>query len=90
MKNKTGEDFRRQVKDLGIKSWTLRECSMCETPLNFIFDGDDVYYDSNCECVTYRTIPQLRTYEDIADIYNMNLGAHQFIRKINSFFGFKE
>jgi hypothetical protein len=90
MKTKTAEDFQRQVKEHDIRSWTLRCCSICETALNFIFDGDDVYYDSNCNCVTFRTIPQERTYQDIADIYNKNIENEDFIEEINDFFEFKD
>ena len=90
MKHKTGEDFQRQVKEHDIRSWTLRHCSMCDAPLEFIFDGDDVFYDSNCDCVTYRTMPAPRTYEDIADIYNMNISVKEWIKEIDEFFGFKD
>lgn len=90
MKAKTAEDFERQVKAKMISSWMLRQCSMCDAPLEFIFDGDDVYYDSNCDCVTYRTIPEERSYQDIANLYNQNIENVEWIKEINKFFGFDE
>lgn len=90
MKEKTAEDFRQQVKEKGIKYWTLRLCSMCDAPLDFIFDGDDVFYDSSCDCVTFRTIPEQRSYQDLANHYNRNIKNEEYLKEINEFFGFKD
>jgi len=90
MKTKTAADFQQQVKEKNITSWILRHCSMCDAPLSFLFDGDDVYYDSGCDCVTYITIPQERSYQDLANLYNQNIENEGWIKEINEFFGFNE
>jgi hypothetical protein len=90
MKTKTAEDFQRQVKEKNIVSWVLRHCSICDAPLAFLFDDDDVFYDANCDCTTYETLPERRTYQDVADIYNRNIIYEKFVRDANEHFGFKD
>jgi len=92
MKTKTAADFKKQVQDKNISSWILRQCSVCNAPLEFIFDGDDVFYNANCDCITLRTMPQERSYQDLANLYNYNVekGRATWIKEINEFFGFNE
>jgi hypothetical protein len=90
MKEKTAEDFRQAVKDKGIQTWKLRECSICGSDLNYVFSKDQVYYDSNCGCTKYYTEIQLRSYEELARRYNTNLTFPEYIKEIDEFFGFKE
>ena len=41
-----------------------RNCSICNYPLGFVSDGGGrIYYDTNCDCVGYRTVPKIRTWE---------------------------
>jgi uncharacterized protein YceK len=90
MKTKTAEDFEKQVKEKNITSWILRYCSMCDAPLSFLFDGDDVYYDSGCDCVNFRTIPQESSYDELANHYNRNIKNEEYLKEINEYFGFKD
>lgn len=33
--------------------WNVRPCSICGSPVGYIFVGGRVYFDPNCDCVDY-------------------------------------
>ncbi len=67
MSQYTAEQIKTLTK---VESWVLRTCSMCDAPLVYIFDGDRVGFDSNCDCVSYWTPVQERSWQDVADTIN--------------------
>lgn len=68
----TGEQIKEAVKKHRIVSWSPRSCSICESKLHYYFynAGDTVLFDSSCDCVIVGSDPELRSYDDIAEIYN--------------------
>ncbi len=73
--NITVEQIKDAVKEHDIRVWKLRGCSICLIPLTYSFNGDDPTYDSNCDCVSYSTEPEPRSWESIAEIFNMQTPA---------------
>lgn len=71
MEQITIDDVKQAVSSHGIQLWTLRRCSMCHSPLTYAFDGDLVTFDSNCDCVSYFSPPQIRDWEDVTEVFNM-------------------
>lgn len=71
MEKVTEAEVRATVEKQNIKRWTLRTCSMCNAPLQYLFGNDAVAYDSNCDCVSYWTPRQPRSYAEVADCFNM-------------------
>lgn len=71
MEKVTVEQVKEAVQEHGIKVWELRECSVCRTPLTYAFNGGEPTYDSNCGCVSYSTVPEPRSWESVAEIFNM-------------------
>lgn len=55
------------------KSWTMRQCSMCGYPCNFNSDGEKLYFDAGCDCVTY-TVNEPRSWEDLDFYFNPEYG----------------
>ncbi len=70
----TETEVREKVKEKSIHYWRLRECSICDSPIGYIFmSGEaaaDVAYDSNCDCVPYHTPLTPSSYSEIAAAFN--------------------
>ena len=63
-------DVKQAIAKNNIQSWILRRCSLCNTPLIYRFYKEFVTYDASCNCVTFKSSPQLWTYQDVADVLN--------------------
>lgn len=70
---KNAEDFEKQAKAKNITRWIIHHCSMCNYPCGFIIKGNQVTYDSGCDCIWGGERPS--SFEEIARNYNMNAGA---------------
>lgn len=66
---KTAEDVKLAVGAHGITRWKLRECSICNYPLCYLFADGQVLYDTGCYCTRQRGGPEERSYEDVADFF---------------------
>ena len=50
----------------------IRNCSICDTPIGYIVDGgENVYFDSNCNCVNYWTKPTESSWADMLQTVTM-------------------
>lgn len=86
---KTEQDFKDQVKKLHLRQWEFRRCSLCNAPLYYVFEGDKLFYDSNCDCVPYRTSDYRETsWKALSNHYNANIENKEYIAEIDKFFGF--
>lgn len=68
---KTADELKAQAEKLGLKRWTVHNCSMCGYPCGYLIAGDVVEYDPGCGCVSYTNI-QPRSWDDLARTYNLN------------------
>lgn len=86
---KTAEDFKQQAKEKSINSWHIRDCSMCDYPLLYVFspDKEEVAFDSGCDCNRGGPNYQMRTWDSIAEHYNMQTHP-DVIKEMNIFWGF--
>ena len=71
MQTITAEDVETAVRERSIKSWKLRECGLCKTPLYYTFEDGKVFFNPNCECITCEAPPMMRTYDDVAKCFNI-------------------
>lgn len=69
--NVTPEEVQAEVEKRGITYWSLRNCSICGSPIGYLFERGEVGFDSNCDCTPYRSPIQLRDYHDVACQFNM-------------------
>lgn len=67
----TAADVEKAVREMKITRWTRRRCSLCNAALRYYFETYGVFFDSNCNCVTYFTSPREGSFQDIADAMNM-------------------
>jgi hypothetical protein len=88
------EEFHKQAKKLNIKEWRIHNCSICGYPCGYIIKGDDVYYDSGCDCTGCHGF-RVSSWEEIAKFYNRNQPENNpkikkdWLKEIDKFWGFK-
>lgn len=68
---KTAEELKQQAKKIGLKFWLIHNCSICGYPCGYDISGNEVFYDSGCDCVAYDNVVK-KDWEDLAKTYNMN------------------
>lgn len=68
---RTKEELMKQIKEHDIKRWTIHNCSMCGYPCGYLIEGDNIFYDCGCDCVSYRDIHPSSIEELTAD-FNRN------------------
>lgn len=66
----TAQEVEEAVKKSGITRLHIRNCSMCNYPLAYLFEQGDVGFDAGCDCVTYHNI-RLSSYQAVADHVNI-------------------
>lgn len=88
------EEFKQAATEKNIQKWVIHHCSMCSYPCGYIFRGDQVFYDSGCDCVTYGPALRPADYKDVAEQYN---NSHKWwteknnaeeLKKLEEFWGF--
>lgn len=85
---RTGEDFARASAEKRISEWRFRECSVCYSPIGYVFEDGMVGFDGSCGCTSARGVAP-RTWDDVARQYNMQTGPGT-IAKYDAFWGFEE
>lgn len=66
----TAEQVREAVQKSGRTFWPLHSCSICKTPVGYIFNGDYIGYSSACDCTRYDAGPRPSSWQDLADTVN--------------------
>lgn len=66
----------------------ILECSICGTPIGYVRQGEQLFFNSNCDCVRYRSEPEPKSWEDVA--YLINRQNEEWKPKIASLFGIKQ
>lgn len=71
--DKSALGFMRAVMRHRIGSWYFRSCGICDSPVGYQFNSvnADVFFDGNCDCVSYWTPPQPRSWGDVAKTYEL-------------------
>lgn len=53
------------------KQWLpTRSCSICDSSIGYLVDGEDLFFSSACNCVVYGSPPEPRDWSDPADWIN--------------------
>lgn len=84
---KTPDDFQAQVAAHNITRWDTRPCSICGEWIGYIFHQGNPYFDAACECSFYHSEPQMRSWWDVADTYNIQINA-DVIARMDAFWHF--
>jgi len=83
------EDFKKASKKKGITFWPVHICSICGFNCGYEICGEHVGYNSGCGCITCPGWIQERSWEDLAEHYNMQ-NSEKVIQKMNEFWGFNK
>lgn len=71
MRDVTAEEVEASIKQKGITMIVVRQCSLCDYDLKYIVEGDNLYFDSGCNCVRHPSPPQPREWGELAWLINM-------------------
>lgn len=87
--NKTRIDFQVVAFNLHPPAWPVRNCSLCNYELSYVFDQtwEHVGFDSGCYCSNTKNINQC-SWDRLAEFYNMQTDK-EVIEEMNKFWGFK-
>jgi len=95
---KTAEELKQQAQKISLHCWIIRSCSMCDYPLGYYFENnyEDVVFDSGCDCVNYGPHIEKRSWEELAENYNLNQPernpkiSKQYLEEVNKIWKFKK
>lgn len=87
MPKRSPQEFKDQAAARGITFWPVHRCAMCRYQCGYAISGETVDYDAGCACSWGG--PQLRSWKDLADQYNINL-TNPVIQEYDEFWGFDE
>lgn len=48
----------------------IHDCSLCGYPCGYLSDGDNLFYDSGCYCVSYSPNVRGRSWHELDDYFN--------------------
>lgn len=93
---KTEQELRARIKELNISSIIIRRCSICKHPLFFRIIQDEVFLDTNCDCVSWTSPLTPKTWKELTDYFNANQVENNpkinpdWISELNKHFGFEQ
>ena len=68
----TGEEVQAAVAKAGITRVYVRDCSICNYKMHYIFHDGQPYYDAGCDCSSMGpSDPTQRSWQDIARLINI-------------------
>lgn len=81
-------DFQKAVIERKIMRWGIRNCSICEYPLAYLFlEDNSVHFDSGCWCVTPHIKIRFSSWQAVLDFYLAQTDEN-VIKSFNAFWGF--
>lgn len=95
MEKKSKEDQMKAKVELIVKYMKAkpvrfedRDCSICNYPLGFVSNGEgDILYDTTCNCVSYPTVPTMRTWGQLISnlLYFTGDDNYPYEKKVDDF-----
>ena len=85
MSNITGEQVKEAVLATGITRVDHHECGFCQVMVHYVIKGENLFFDSSCNCTTLFSDLQPREWDYAANWINTNEGENR--KKIAALFG---
>ena len=63
-------EVKQAMIKANITSVFVRECSLCNYPLAYVRDGENIYFDSGCDCTRGGPNYSHRDWSDVSDWIN--------------------
>ena len=80
-----GHEIEDSVKRNNISHWFPFRCSICDCEYGFYFINGKVIFDGACDCTAIFG-ERLTDFQEVADIYNNNVGDEQFRQEFLEYF----
>lgn len=78
----TGEQCKLSMVTHNIHQVPHHDCGGCGEWVSYVRVNNSLFFDSNCDCTCYRTQPEERSWDDLADFINRCSGpAHSRLVK---------
>ena len=86
---RTANEFEDAARERGITEWERdpEGCSGCGYSVGYRFAPNGVFYDVGCWCTGRAPNWEPRTWQDVADFYNMQ-NHPRVIAEMDAFWGF--
>jgi hypothetical protein len=82
-------EFEQAVKNHGITFWYRTDCTLCGYACGFHFKNGLPFYDNGCHCSGNQGVMRPRTWDDVAESYNIQTHP-DVIKRHNEFWHFKQ
>jgi hypothetical protein len=69
MKDVTSDEVKAAVLASGKKWIELRRCSICDSPVGYVIQGDELLFDPSCDCCGGYG-PEPRSWSTVSDLIN--------------------
>jgi hypothetical protein len=79
-----GDEIPILVRKYNITSWVRRKCDICQRDLRYGFHDGMAFYNPSCDCNTL-ALPELRSYAEVAQVFNMQIGEEKKRQLLGSF-----
>lgn len=79
------DTVRQLAKNHAVKKYKLRSCSICETPLYYSIEGENVTFQPSCECSRFAGQPEQCSFADIARCFNIQTDSSIRARMLSQF-----
>lgn len=73
----TSDDVKQMVRESGLVWVSFHDCSDCGYPCAYMIDGNQVSYDSGCDCTRGGSSVNQSSFGDVADFHNMQNGEYE-------------
>jgi len=81
----TGTQVKDAMEAANVNFVVVRECSICNAPIGYERKGENLFFDGNCGCSSFRNPTQSRNYEDVADLINRQSNSEYKTKLANKF-----
>jgi len=71
MKNVTPEEVKAAALVAGITTVDHHDCGGCGVWVKYLIHEEQLYFDSNCGCSSYKTVPRPCDWDEAAEWINM-------------------
>jgi len=85
----TGEQLKQSMIDNNLTRVNIRACSLCNAPIGYIRNGEQLFFDSNCDCTSHTSDLKPRDWNEVAASLNAIMLQSLRIKTLANF-GIKE
>jgi len=85
MKDVTSDEVKEAMIEANLERVLVRNCSMCGYQMEYIREGENLFYDAGCHCTYMRGGLEPRDWNSISEWINMQSADEHKIRIAEKF-----